>query len=92
MGIRPVSAVLLTLMFLSTALFAQSASTSLTGEVADPAGAVVADAIVQLTDLATNATQITHTNASGHYSFPSLQPGNYHIVVRKDNSDRPRSI
>ena len=85
MGIRQVSAVLLTLMFLSTALFAQSASTStLTGDVADPAGAVVADAIVQLTDLATNATQITHTNASGHYSFPSLQPGNYHIVVRKD--------
>jgi Carboxypeptidase regulatory-like domain len=81
--------VLLTLSFLSSILFAQSASTSnLTGDITDQAGAVVASAEVTLTDLDINTTQVDHTNQAGHYSFPSLQPGKYRITVKKERFRR----
>ena len=77
--------ILLTFLFSSCALFAQSASTStLTGDVTDASGAVVSGADVDLTDTSTNNTQRTTSNQAGHYVFPSVQPGEYKLTVKKE--------
>src|SRR5438105_3578438 len=61
--------ILLSLIFSSCTLFAQSASTStLNGDITDPSGAVVAGAEVILTDISTNASQKATSNQAGHYS------------------------
>src|SRR5579864_1622284 len=77
--------ILLSLIFSSCTLFAQSASTStLNGDVTDPTGAVVAGAEIILTDISTNASQKATSNQAGHYSFPSVQPGEYKLTVKKE--------
>ena len=77
--------ILLSLIFSSCALFAQSASTStLTGDITDPSGAVVSGVEVILTDIGTNASQKATSNQAGHYSFPSVQPGQYRLSVKKE--------
>lgn len=56
----------------------QSATTgALTGTVTGPAGAVVPNATVTLTNAATNQAQTAATGANGSYSFSLLAPGAY---------------
>jgi len=50
------------------------------GEVADESGAVIPNASVTVTEVATRFKSTTMTNASGVYSFPALNPGNYTVV------------
>jgi len=54
----------------------------ITGEVRDPAGALVAGATAIATNSATNATRTTSTNEAGLYSFPALPPGTYDLKVQ----------
>lgn len=62
--------------------FAQSASTAtLTGQVVDPQGAVIANAKVTATNVATGISRSTNTTGSGDYSLPNLPPGTYDITV-----------
>lgn len=51
----------------------------ITGVVTHPSGALVANAMVTMTNPATNFTRKVTTNASGNYSFPALLPGLYNI-------------
>jgi hypothetical protein len=53
------------------------------GTVKDPSGAVVADASVDVTNIATGVHQRVMTNGSGFYSFPELAVGRYSIAIRK---------
>src|SRR5579859_6897018 len=77
--------ILLSLIFSSCMLFAQSSSTStLSGDITDASGAVVPGAAVDLTDTSTNITQTTTTNQAGHYVFPSVPPGDYKMTVKKE--------
>src|SRR5437588_5758951 len=63
---------------------AQTASSgSVTGQVTDPQGAVVAGADVALLDATTNTTRAAVTNDGGRYSFPVVQPGVYDITITK---------
>src|SRR2546427_2519599 len=63
---------------------AQTASSgSVTGQVSDPQGAIVAGADVTLTDSATRSALTTTTNDAGRYSFPVVNPGIYDLVVSK---------
>ena len=63
---------------------AQTASSgSITGQVSDPQGAIVAGADVILTDTSTKSTQTTTTNDAGRYNFPVLNPGIYDLVVSR---------
>ena len=63
---------------------AQSTSTgTVAGSVTDPTGAVVAGAVVTLTDIATNTARTTTTNASGRYIYVDVNPGIYSIAVSK---------
>jgi Carboxypeptidase regulatory-like domain len=58
----------------------QSTFGSLTGAATDPSGAVIPKVQVTLTNLGTDAKQITTTNAAGIYVFVNVLPGNYSIV------------
>ncbi|HEX3660473.1 MAG TPA: TonB-dependent receptor [Acidobacteriaceae bacterium] len=54
---------------------------SLRGTVSDPSGAVIPGAKVTLTDKDTNQSQSVMTDGSGIYTFNSLGPANYSLVV-----------
>jgi hypothetical protein len=63
-------------------LHAQSATSGLVqGVVKDPTGAVIPGATVALTEKATNVTIKTTTDATGHYLFPAVSPGDYSLRI-----------
>ncbi|HEY6945682.1 MAG TPA: carboxypeptidase-like regulatory domain-containing protein [Candidatus Acidoferrum sp.] len=76
--------VLLTAFFSAAPAWAQTASTAIVlGTVTDPAGAVIPDTKVDLTNVATNETRSMQTNASGQYVFPNVAPGTYTLKFFK---------
>jgi len=60
-----------------------ASSGSVTGTVNDSQGAVVTGANVTLNDILTDERQTATTNDSGHYDFPSVNPGLYDITISK---------
>ncbi len=56
-------------------------SASLQGTVTDPSGAVVANAVVTITQTDTNTKRTATTSGGGAYAFGSLAPGNYTVEV-----------
>lgn len=54
---------------------------AVTGTITDPSGAVVANANVTLKNRSTGAVQSSHTNSTGLYTFPFVQPGEYSVAV-----------
>src|SRR5580704_8317617 len=59
---------------------------SLTGNVQDKAGAVIADATVVVTNQATQETRTTTTNSSGEYHVVDLAPGSYTVSIKASSS------
>src|SRR5580700_1592386 len=73
------------LFLVATALLAQVVITStILGNVTDPAGAVIPDAKVTLTNLDTGVKWKATTNSSGDYRFPNLIAGHYTVEVAKE--------
>jgi len=62
-------------------LLAQGGNGSIGGTISDPSGAVVPNANVTITNLATNATTHFTSLADGRYLAPQLPPGNYRVSV-----------
>src|SRR5580704_3360845 len=77
----PLLAVAVTSCFLAIGnlAFAQSATTSLRGTVADPKGAVVAGATVTLSNPATGFSRTAKTDDQGIYQFLEVPPSTYAI-------------
>src|SRR5262245_15222557 len=77
------SVLLLTAVFcLSTALsFAQTSTTTLSGTVYDPSGAVIGGVDVTVTNDSTGVVFRQVTNEVGLYSFPAMAAGTYTITV-----------
>jgi len=70
----------LSAVILSPSLFGQSATTgALTGTVKDSSGAVIPNANVTVTSIATGQARITTTSGSGTYTVGFLAPGNYDV-------------
>ncbi len=69
------------LLAFASVMSAQSVTGSVTGTVADPAGAVVAGAKVQLTNSISKQTRDFTTSSSGAFEFSSLIPGSYSVRV-----------
>src|SRR5207249_1002733 len=64
----------------SAAAYAQIGTSTLTGRVTDPTGAVVARVQVTAVQTSTNFTSNTVTNEEGLYRVLSLQPGVYRVT------------
>jgi len=68
---------LVCVLILSTPIFAQVQTADVVGTAADTTGAILPGAKVTITNVATNISQTTTTNATGDYIFTLLQPGTY---------------
>jgi hypothetical protein len=77
-----VSTILFSTLFLlfASSAWAQSAG-RLTGTVTDPAGSVVSNAPVVLTEGSTQTKYNTVTNAQGIYAFTEVAPGAYNLSI-----------
>lgn len=64
------------------AAFAQVAQ--IAGRVSDPAGSVVPEARIVVTNVDTGAAREAMSNDQGYYTMPSLSPGNYRVSVQKE--------
>src|SRR5580698_7526098 len=61
---------------------------AIAGTVKDSSGAMLTDASVAATNIATQVTDQATTNTVGLYRFPSLLPGTYSITVTKDGFEK----
>ena len=59
----------------------QSDRGTITGTVADPAGAVVANAPIQAKNLGTGVEYASATSTTGNYTLLQLPPGDYQVTV-----------
>jgi hypothetical protein len=69
------------LLVFSAALFGQAGTGTITGTVSDPAGAVVANAAVEVRNTETNVPYPTVTTDTGAYTVLRLPPGPYSVAV-----------
>src|SRR6202030_259470 len=53
------------------------------GMVLDRSGAVIADASVTALNMASGVSTQQKTDSSGHFLFPYLSPGKYHVTIEK---------
>ncbi len=72
---------LLFFLFASCCTWAQQTAATLVGTVNDSTGAVVPDAVVRVTNVATNTTRETKTDSAGSYSMPFLPAGDYTVTA-----------
>jgi hypothetical protein len=63
-------------------------STSISGLVRDPSGALIPGATVTIKNQETGAERTTTTNSAGFYVFPSVPPGTYDVVVAMEGFKR----
>ena len=61
---------------------------SIVGTVTEPTGAAVANAKVQVTNIATNITKEITTSDSGNFTVPYLRPGVYQVTVEAAGFDK----
>jgi hypothetical protein len=72
---------LIGILSIAVAVFAQNANTSLRGAVKDPAGALVPGAKITLLNKANGQTLTATANSSGDYVFSQVPPAKYTITV-----------
>src|ERR1700757_140709 len=70
-------------LVLGLSAYAQSGgnSTSVTGTVSDPSGAVVANATVEIRNPVSAFSRSTTTDSSGKFSIPNVPFNPYHVTV-----------
>src|SRR5258706_7936061 len=74
---------LINISLLATAIAAQGGTSRLTGIVSDANGATIGGAKVSATNEATGVTVTQITTSGGVYSFASIAPGKYTIIVEQ---------
>src|SRR6266702_340198 len=73
--------------FCVSSAFAQSTNAELSGRITDPNGLPVPKVKIEAVNVLTNVAASTETNEVGLYTFVSLQPGIYRVVVQKEGFD-----
>jgi hypothetical protein len=68
--------------FLSSVAFAQETTATITGQVTDQAGAIVANAEITLKNTATGEERKVISDDNGSYSLTLIPPGKYDLSVR----------
>src|SRR5215469_1970170 len=79
---------LLTFLSIPGRLAAQLDRGEVTGTVEDPSGAVVAKALIVLTNTNTGVKTSTESTATGTYVFDDILPGNYSIEFKAAGFER----
>ena len=72
---------LFALLVCSAAAFAQTATGTITGTISDPAGAVVANAPLELKNSESGTVYQTATSSTGNYTFSQLPAATYQLTV-----------
>ena len=72
---------ILFLVLLASTCFGQQLTGTLTGTVADSAGAVVPNAKVTMKNEASGDIRTTVSNGSGYFSITAVQPGHYSVSI-----------
>lgn len=67
------------LILLPIAAFAQSSNGSISGNITDSSGGALPGVTISASNIATHATRVAVSNASGHYDLPLLPPGTYDV-------------
>lgn len=82
---RPCIALRLIALFLigSAITYGQTGLATLTGLIADPSGAVMANVAVNALHVETGANTVGTTSATGNYTIPQLQVGQYVVTVEQ---------
>ncbi len=70
---------------------AQTITSSVNGTITDPEGAVVVGARIAVTNVDTNVSTATTTNAAGVYSVRFLQVGKYVLTIDAPGFTQQRS-
>ena len=73
---------LMFVLFFTSPAFSQLTTADIVGTVTDATGAVVPNATIALTNLATNEKRTALSNGSGDYNFTLLPVGHYSISVK----------
>jgi hypothetical protein len=76
-----VAACLLAVVLFGSLSFAQQLTGTLTGTVADSAGAVVPNAKITMKNEASGDVRATVSNGSGYFSVTAVQPGSYSVAI-----------
>jgi len=71
----------LCLLVSAFAALAQSDRGTITGTIADPEGAVIANAAIEAKNVATGAVYPVQSSATGNYTIAQLPAGNYEMTV-----------
>ena len=80
-----VGAGLLICLLVCPSASAQTTRGTIFGTVTDASGAMVSDAQVTITSVATGETRTTTTNSEGGYVVPALLPGKYNVSAGKEH-------
>src|ERR1700690_4215498 len=78
---RRIGSAVLVMLLLTVAGFSQTFRGAINGSVTDQSGAVVANASVQATNVATGVTLSTLSTSNGAFAFQDLPLGAYKIAV-----------
>ena len=81
---KPLAAAMLAILYLALGLsaYAQSGnSTSITGAVVDPSGAVVPNVTVEVRNPVSGYSRSTVTDGAGKFTFPNVPFNPYHLTV-----------
>src|SRR5215203_1538862 len=76
-----ISGALVLLLFAALPTYAQQTAATLVGTVTDSTGAIVPNAVVRVTNLATNVTREAESDQNGSYSIPFLTVGDYSVTA-----------
>ncbi len=68
-------------ILLASQLYAQNSTGTISGRITDPSGAVVPNAQITITHLATNVEAISASNSDGLFRAPSLIDGAYKLAI-----------
>ena len=71
-----------------TLIYPQGPGASITGEVRDPSGAIIASAIVTARNTGTNVTRTTMSDSAGVFLLGPLPPASYEITVEIEGFKR----
>src|ERR1051325_6227225 len=81
-GMKQLPAICGLILLVCAGAFAQGGgNAAMTGTVTDPTGAVIANALVTMTQTGTEVKRTASTNDAGQFTVPSLPPATYRVSV-----------